>query len=261
MTPLDVRTAVRIALLVGLLGQGVAATPSVAATEPHHDVGTVAEAVADPAADAAEFTDLPRRLVQLSEDVSRVATEAASGHGGPPVVFVTAAYSRSVTREPLAHERRRELFELIHTRPGISRTTLAEASEVAPSTVRYHVDILKTAGMVRTLRVFGQVRLAEASVPREHVELRAALADAGTAPVLAAVARQDGPSVSDVATELGKAPSTISYHVDRLEAEGLLDRERSGRRVEMHLTRRIRSVPIGIALESYDLEYEASTER
>lgn len=259
MTTLDARTAVRIALVIILVGQGVAATGSAWASEPRQTSSKVLVERGGDTEERDSGPDLPvellDRLTLLPVDVSGVDAEQVmthvstlGEHADPPTLFVTAAYSRSVVEEPLANESRRGLFETIHARPGISRTTLAEANGLSRSTVRYHVDVLQRARLVRPLVVFGQVRLAEFGVPREHVEVRAALDDDGIAPVLFAVARQDDPSVSSLAEDLDRAPSTISYHLERLIDEGLVERNRSGRRVEVEVTDRFSSVPIGAAL-------------
>lgn len=255
MTTLDVRTAVSIGLVVGLLAQTAAATAA-ATRQPTVETppGTVvldghtAPDRAPPDELPAGLSgDLPSWLAELPSEL-RSAAERVTYDADPPTLFVTAAYSRSVTKEPLAHDSRRDLFETIHARPGVSRTALVEESGLARSTVRYHVDVLESARLVRPLTVLGKVGLAEHVVPHEYVELRAALSDEGTAPVLAAVARHEAPSLSDVAAELDRAPSTSSYHVARLVEEGLLERTRDGRRVELRLTDRIDSVPIGVAL-------------
>lgn len=248
MTHLDVRTTFCIVLLTAVLAQGAVATPVAQPVEPRTDA--VAAEPSQPLSETTSMASLSRRFVALSANVGGALVERITGSVDSPAVLLTAAYSRSITEEPLAHEGRNELFESIHARPGISLSTLNTATDLSSSTVRYHLDVLETAGLVQSRTVFGQVRLAEVGVSQARVELRAALSDAGTAPVLTTVARRESPSVSEVAEELSKAPSTVSYHVDRLDATGLVEREQVGRRVEVHLSKRVEAVPIGVALAS-----------
>lgn len=249
MTPIDVRSTLCIALLATVLAQGAVAVPAMDTTSPAGDAAasaTAAEQNIEPAAVAS----LSRRLVALSTDAGRAVVETITAVVDPPALLLPAAYSRSVAEEPLANERRSHIFELIHARPGVSQSSLVAETGLATSTVRYHLGVLESAGLVQARTVLGQVRLAELGVPRVNVDLEAALSDGGTAPVLTAVAGLDGPSVSEVADELSKAPSTVSYHVERLEEAGLLERERAGRRVELRLSDRVESVPVGVALAS-----------
>jgi len=55
--------------------------------------------------------------------------------------------------------------------------------------------------------------------------------DDATASVLDAIARLGAASVSDLADEIGRDPSTISHHLQRLEEDGIIVRERDGRAV------------------------------
>ena len=55
--------------------------------------------------------------------------------------------------------------------------------------------------------------------------------DDSTASIIDALARLGAASVSDLADELGRDPSTISHHLQRLEADSIIAREREGRAV------------------------------
>lgn len=276
------RTVVGIALLLSLLVQSVAAVGAPQPVAPQ-DAGDDREFYTTDgfAADRPAGTPVDRLSVSatmVSADIGDAATGTVSEQverikhlqdlryfdtgGGldapgitfPPALLVATGYSRSVTEEPLRHETRRTIFEHIHANPGIARSTLADVSGTTTSTIRYHVDILESANLVEVRTVLGQVRLAETGVPRAHVELRASLADSGTAPVLAGVARLDNPSVTTLAAELDRTPSTVSYHVNRLVDADVLERERNGRSVALRLSEHASEVPIGVALSNVDTE-------
>lgn len=264
MTLDDLRTALSIALVVGIVGHATVASAAVPAPAPRPDATaemvvpdgqteeTASENPLPEPGDLPVGTDLPSALAELTTAVDEGAAGLAEAPVDPPSLFVAAAYSRSVTSEPLVDESRREVFERIHANPGVSRSRLAEETELSPSSVRYHVEVLSSVGMVASHTVLGRVRLAEAEVSRAQVDLQAALDDEGTAPVLAAVARLGTPSQATIADAVDRAPSTVSYHVDRLVAAGLLERERVGRRATVELTDRAESVPIAVALSGVD---------
>jgi DNA-binding MarR family transcriptional regulator len=271
MTSYDLRTVLSIVLVVGFLGHAVG--PAVAVSTPDQQPDPTAEMVvpdgqgvdhstSDPPAegDGVQFdSDLSTTVNGVSSTAGEQVARLMERPDGPPSLFVAAAYSRSVTSEPLDHDSRRELFEAIHARPGVSRSRLGEATGLSLSTIRYHVEVLESVGMVESHTVLGRVRIAEVGVPRAHVDMQAALTDDGTAPILAAVAAHETPSQSTLVDAVGRAPSTVSYHVDRLVAADLLERERTGRRAVVRLTDRARSVPITTALSDADATVDPTT--
>lgn len=74
------------------------------------------------------------------------------------------------------------------------------------------------------------------------VELAAALEDDSAATVLDAVARLEPASVSKLANDVDRAPSTVSHHLSRLESADLVDRTRNGQSVETRLAPDVRSI-------------------
>lgn len=81
----------------------------------------------------------------------------------------------------------------------------------------------------------GLARLTETSTPRLEETGRLALVLGATRAALLLHARSR-PSVSDAASRLGIAVSTVTYHGDALVRAGLLHRHRHGREVRLDLT-------------------------
>lgn len=149
------------------------------------------------------------------------------------VVFL-ASYSRYDGSDPLEHEVRNDLHEAILRSPGSYVTELGEMNDVPRSTLRYHLRILEREGLVYAETILGNLRYYPAGSDVD--ELAVALESEATAAVLDAVERLEPVSVTTVAAELDRSPSTISYHLDRLEDEGLVERERDGEAVLTRLT-------------------------
>jgi DNA-binding MarR family transcriptional regulator len=59
--------------------------------------------------------------------------------------------------------------------------------------------------------------------------------------VLAAIERHEPASLSGLADAVDRAPSTMSHHLDRLEADGLVVRERDGDALRVRLQPSVRS--------------------
>ncbi|SHL23201.1 winged helix-turn-helix transcriptional regulator [Haladaptatus paucihalophilus] len=139
------------------------------------------------------------------------------------------SYSRYDGSNPLENSTRAKIYDAIADEPGLSLSALSERTEIPRSTVRYHVRILQEEGLVETTTVRGKRRVHPAG--DENPELAASLSDDSTATLLETVARDGPASVSDLADALDRTPGTVSYHLERLADDGLVERERAGNAV------------------------------
>lgn len=133
---------------------------------------------------------------------------------------------------------RAAVYHAIDESPGETLSALADAVDVTRSTVRYHVDVLRKAGLVNAVEVSGALRFAPADA---DVDLVAALNADGTGSVLRAVAEHEPVSVTGLADAIDRAPSTVSHHLSGLEARGLVERERVGESVATTLSPTVRT--------------------
>jgi predicted transcriptional regulator len=179
----------------------------------------------------------------LVEDVRETAgtLRTVSALAEPPTLLVLVGRLDGDDDDLLANDVRRSLYDAVGDRPGLSVAAHAEALGVSASTVRYHVRVLERADGVRTELDRGRRRLYPVEFRRGGATgpgdaLAAALADEGAAAVLRAVERRGPASVSTVAHGTDRALSTVSHHLDRLEADGLIERDRRGRHVLVSLT-------------------------
>ena len=123
---------------------------------------------------------------------------------------------------------RSAVYGAIEAEPGTDLGSIAASVGVTKSTVRYHVDVLREAGLVAFADVAGALRFAPAEA---DPELAGVLNADGMGTVLTAVAANEPTSVTAVAAATDRAPSTVSYHLSTLEERGFVDRERSGEAV------------------------------
>lgn len=155
-----------------------------------------------------------------------------------PPVF---GYSRHDASDPLENETRTAIYDLVCESPGIYHARLAEETGVAVETVRYHCRILAEEGLVEPRKHRGKRRLYPVTMDDDDPELAAAIADSAAADVLSAIERLEPATLSAVAEHVDCAPSTVAYHLDRLEEDGLVSRERDGGAVQVRLRRSTRS--------------------
>jgi predicted transcriptional regulator len=145
-----------------------------------------------------------------------------------PFVF-PLRYSRYDDSDPLAHDAREQVYEIVSETPGSYLSEVSEQADLPLSTTRHHMKILEREDLVSGAKLRGKRRFYPAYA--EGIELSAALNDDSTASIIDALARLGAASVSDLADELGRDPSTISHHLQRLEADSIIAREREGRAV------------------------------
>lgn len=128
----------------------------------------------------------------------------------------------------LEQSTRAAIYAALQESPGASLAGLAAAVGVTKSTVRYHVDVLRRAGLVDTTEVGGETRVATAD---RDIEVAAATSAEATGRILEAVAEHEPASVTDVATAADRAPSTVSHHLAALAERDIVERERVGEAV------------------------------
>lgn len=185
-----------------------------------------------------ELTDLPgparTTVVTGRQMVDRV-----------PRVFAPLRYSRYDDSDPLEHDDRATVFETIDDSPGVYLSELSEQTGVSLSTLRHHVRVLEQEDLIAAARVRGRRRFYPAHT--EDVELAAAMNDEATAPIVDALARLGAVTVSDLADEDGRDASTVTHHLQRLENDGLVEREREGRAIVNRLAAEVREAlaPLG----------------
>lgn len=140
----------------------------------------------------------------------------------------TGGVSRADADGVLEQPTRAAVYGTIEDSPGADLAGVAEEVGVTKSTVRYHVRVLREAGVVDTAEIGGTLRISVADV---DAELAGVLRADSVGAVLEAVAEWEPASVTALATETDRAVSTVSHHLTTLEDRGLVERERRGEAV------------------------------
>lgn len=171
------------------------------------------------------FGTLDHRLVTATDRV-------ADHRWGSPLAVLLFGYTRQADGEPLEHEVRNRLFEQVRSTPGAHIADLAAGIDVPRSTVRYHLRVLEASGLLAGATIRGRHRYGPAGT---DLELAAALYDEPTRAVIEAVARFEPLSMTGLAEEIDRAPSTVAHHLDHLEDVGLLARDTSAGQTDVRL--------------------------
>lgn len=218
-----------IVLLASVPGASLVGSPS-AAEEPVDEHAAGAAPCPDPDR-GDDATPRPDRGGGAADEGAGQSIASASASPVASAVLL-ATYSRWNDSDPLAHETRATIHDELVAAPGTYVDELRERTDIPRSTLRYHLRVLEDEGIVRAEKLLGHRRYYPADCDDDT--LAAALDSEATAAVVDAVARLEPASVSALATDLDRAPSTVSYHLDRLAEADVVDRERDG---EVVLTR------------------------
>jgi DNA-binding transcriptional ArsR family regulator len=155
-------------------------------------------------------------------------------------MFTIFRYSRYDDSDPLEHEGRESVFEAIEETPGVYLSAVSERTGLSLSTIRHHLQVLEQESLVMSVKVHGKRRFYPAY--SEQVELTAALNDEATANVIDALSRLGSASVSELAEDLDRDPSTVTHHLQRLADDGIVVRERDGRTVMNRLSSNVHTI-------------------
>lgn len=144
-----------------------------------------------------------------------------------------ALYHRVRGAQTLEQGTRQRIFAALRERPGLLAAEAARAAGVDPTTAGYHLHRLAKEGLVVGEGPAGRVRYFAAGTvaPSERPGVVAA---SGSRAVLDAVNAAPGRTKSELALALGVGRPTISWHVKRLAAAGLVRCERDGKGVRVH---------------------------
>lgn len=132
-------------------------------------------------------------------------------------------FSRIEDGKVLDHPTRRRIHDAITSEPGIHFQALARKAGVGRGALDHHLRKLLAADLVVLRRTPGYTcYFVKGSIDRRLADAAPNLRSGGSRAVLQAVASTPGQSSRDLAAALGLAPSTVSYHLKRLEEAGLV---------------------------------------
>lgn len=145
--------------------------------------------------------------------------------------------------ELLDHPTRRRIHDLVADEPGIHFSELRRRTDTSPGNLDHHLHRMVEEGLLEHHESAGyRCFFLPGAIPDEIAETLDRVRSPTARRVLAHLASNRATTGAELAEALGRAPSTIAYHVDRLSDAGLVDREDSGDRVELTPTERGRSV-------------------
>lgn len=153
-------------------------------------------------------------------------------------IGLISGYARVHGQEVLEHPGRAEVYNLVKAEPGMHFNDLLHRLRFGQSTLNYHLRVLEKNDFVtrvkdgRYARFFDRQNGQYSSSRKDAVST---LRNDTTAAIAAHVLRNPGVVQKELSGQFGIAPSTVSWHMQRLCSRGLVDKERDHNHVRYYM--------------------------
>ncbi len=153
------------------------------------------------------------------------------------------AYAESTRHESVV---RNDLVDLISFNPGINLSSIRNELQLSQGAVSYHLRRLEKGGVIYSYKGMKERRFYPASMGYNQVENRSAadevrsiIANPTGARIIEILGRGDS-TQSQIVKEVGVSPSTVHWHMDRMEKVGIIRKRREGRTVIYGLSKALK---------------------
>lgn len=148
-----------------------------------------------------------------------------------------ALFSRIRKPGALDHPTRAEIHQALEQEPGLSIEELGDRTGVPRSTLSHHLRKLVDVGLVDRIQVNGRAcHFVRRGIGRRERRARAVLKSERLREIVGYVASHPDADGRDVARALRLDEGTVSYHLNRLDRWGLVNRSSDGRRKVVRLS-------------------------
>lgn len=145
-------------------------------------------------------------------------------------------FSRLAEDDLLQHPVRRRLAALVEAQPGIHYQALVRASGAGQGATDHHLRKLVSARLLTKRPGTGFTCYFPRAFDPAAAAAAPVLKSDGARRILDAIRESPGASAKDVAATTGLDPATVTHHVQRLHAAGLVEAERVGRSLSLKAT-------------------------
>lgn len=132
---------------------------------------------------------------------------------------------------------RQKIYSIIRDTPGIHFRELQRRSNQAVGALQYHVDVLLKKNLIRAERLGKFVRFfpVEQEPPAEEKITLSLLRQENVRKIILLLLSKKNVSIQKISAFLDLNPSTVFFHLQKLENANLLVRKRKGKKVYFSL--------------------------
>ncbi|KAF1073210.1 hypothetical protein MKMG_02239 [Methanogenium sp. MK-MG] len=153
-------------------------------------------------------------------------------------VWCTLGFRRATRQDVLTQPVRAEVYDYIKVHPGTPFSVIEKKMEINRGTLHYHLYILLREGRISEWREGGHTTYFENngkySMDEKRILSRLHSGTAGE--ICRFLAQRHGATRTEIARWIGIAPSSVSWHLSRLNSGGIVVSEKCGRKTTYCLT-------------------------
>jgi len=185
--------------------------------------GTAAEGTAPPAGHAALWAVPASGAVAGIGVLGALAGALAYFWPGVRGAFGASLFSRVDGGALLELGSRQRIMAAVQAEPGIHFMAISRATGLGRGALEHHLRKLVAADLLTVRKARGYTcYFAKGAVDRRVAQAAPLLRSDGSRAVFDAVRAQPGASGRELARRLGRSPSTVNYHLQRLQGAGLV---------------------------------------
>lgn len=153
--------------------------------------------------------------------------------------FLTLGIRNNQRRQILEHRSRRKIFDCISNNPGISFRELARYSKLSTGTLRYHLERLIQKGIISLVTCPTGIAYFPAGRSLSSLEQRVMknMRNSTRRGIIISLMEEKVCTRNEIAVWIGVSPSAISWHIVKLQKDGIVIRERKGKNVTFCLAK------------------------
>ena len=134
---------------------------------------------------------------------------------------MTKKWSRQYHHYQLS-ESQSSILKALNNRPGIRYKELARQTGMANGVLTYHLNVLDQIGLINKFKQDKITRYYPVDIPKKDLKIISHLRVSSERDIILFMLEHNSCTFNEIVEYLGKAPSTISWHLKRLCSNGIV---------------------------------------
>lgn len=133
-------------------------------------------------------------------------------------------------KKTLELDARRKIYFIVKKYAGSHFREIERKSGLSTGPVKYHLDYLTKEGLIKREKKDNNVRYFPKEFTEENKEIMGFLRQESIRKIIIHILTSNGCAHEDIVNAVTLAPSTVSWHLKKLESAGVLGSARHGRK-------------------------------
>jgi predicted transcriptional regulator len=126
-------------------------------------------------------------------------------------------------------DRRRKIYEIVRAFAGCHFREIQRRSELPTGSVRYHLDYLVRSGLIKSQKEGNNLRYYPREFKSQNVQLLGLLRQERVRQIILFILLNKNCNQEDITKHVGLSPSTVSWHLKKLEESNVVGFVKEGR--------------------------------